>query len=68
MQKEERHDCARCDSDLGGWVLNIGILWTIGIVVLIIGVKIMLIRRVLLIFDCAVGRIATCLGWRDADS
>jgi len=26
-------------------VLNVGILWTIGIVVLIIGVKIMLIRR-----------------------
>jgi hypothetical protein len=35
--KEERHDCARCDA-AGLGLLGISILWTIGIIVLIIGV------------------------------
>jgi hypothetical protein len=36
--KGERHACARCDSADLCCALNIGILWTIEIVVLIIGV------------------------------
>ena len=38
MQKEERHDCARCDSVDFGLGLGHQHLWTIGIIVLIIGV------------------------------
>ena len=36
--KEERHDCAGCDSAGLGLAARISILWTIGIIVLIIGV------------------------------